>query len=110
MRAPCAHALCRWSPEQFLAVIAQVDNYSSFVPWCQASRVLKREPNYLEAELVVGFQMLTEKCATTASPCITAPPWSPTQGRGLACMVEAEMGPRLHAASMRACWEHRGGM
>lgn len=43
------------------AVIAQVEHYHNFVPWCQKSRVLKREKDYMEAELVVGFQMLVER-------------------------------------------------
>ena len=43
-------------------VISEVEHYHLFVPWCQKSRVLKRQgPTYLEAELVVGFQMLVER-------------------------------------------------
>jgi hypothetical protein len=43
-------------------VVAAVEHYSKFVPWCQRSTVLvRRPPSYLEAELEVGFQMFVER-------------------------------------------------
>jgi ribosome-associated toxin RatA of RatAB toxin-antitoxin module len=42
-------------------VISQVENYHKFVPWCQKSHVTKRKERYIEAELVVGFQVLVER-------------------------------------------------
>eukprot|EP00500_Bicosoecida_sp_ms1_P012683 CAMPEP_0203816872 /NCGR_PEP_ID=MMETSP0115-20131106/18199_1 /ASSEMBLY_ACC=CAM_ASM_000227 /TAXON_ID=33651 /ORGANISM="Bicosoecid sp, Strain ms1" /LENGTH=283 /DNA_ID=CAMNT_0050725783 /DNA_START=264 /DNA_END=1111 /DNA_ORIENTATION=- len=49
-------------PEVVYSVIADVDNYSDFVPWCLDSRVLRRSTDgrRVEAELRVGFSMLTE--------------------------------------------------
>lgn len=54
--------LLGWTPRQVYDVVAAVENYSQFVPWCQRSAVLvRRPPGYLEAELEVGFQMFVER-------------------------------------------------
>ena len=52
----------RYSPQQMFDVVAAVEHYSEFVPWCQRSKVVRRAgADRLEAELEVGFQMLTER-------------------------------------------------
>jgi Polyketide cyclase / dehydrase and lipid transport len=63
-RPPPPTAHCRYSPEQLYEVVAGVQHYSQFVPWCVGSNVLKRAPDggYLEAELQIGFQMISERC------------------------------------------------
>jgi hypothetical protein len=54
--------LVGWSPEQFFTVVTDVDDYHLFVPWCQKSRVIKRSgAESMEAELEVGFKMITER-------------------------------------------------
>lgn len=54
--------LLGYSPRQLYDVVADVDHYSEFVPWCQGSTVLSRPSSTrLEAELKVGFQMFVEK-------------------------------------------------
>ncbi|PSC69318.1 coenzyme Q-binding COQ10 mitochondrial [Micractinium conductrix] len=54
--------LLGWSPRQVYDVVAAVEHYHRFVPWCQGSKVLlRRPPGYLEAELEVGFQMFVER-------------------------------------------------
>lgn len=54
--------LLGWTPRQVYDVVASVEHYSQFVPWCQRSTVLlRRPPGYLEAELEVGFQMFVER-------------------------------------------------
>ena len=61
---------CRWTPEQLYTVVARVEDYHKFVPWCQKSRVVKPcVNNYLEAELEVGFQLLVERCAAVRRVC-----------------------------------------
>jgi ribosome-associated toxin RatA of RatAB toxin-antitoxin module len=47
--------------EESFNVVAHVEKYKEFVPWCKDSVVLKRSTNELEAELVVGFGMFTER-------------------------------------------------
>ena len=45
------------------AVVARVEDYNQFVPWCVGSTVLRTRPDgsYLEAELEVGFQVFVER-------------------------------------------------
>lgn len=50
-----------YSPEQMYAVVAAVDLYEDFVPWCQRSRVVRRYDNgSFDAELEIGFKFLVE--------------------------------------------------
>lgn len=52
---------CRYSPEQLFNVVAAVDLYHGFVPWCQRSEVLKEYPDgSFDAELEIGFKFLVE--------------------------------------------------
>jgi hypothetical protein len=54
--------VCRYSPEQVYAIVAAVDMYEDFVPWCQSSRVLWcKEDEALDAELKVGFKLFLER-------------------------------------------------
>lgn len=54
--------LLGYSPQQMYDVVAAVEHYKDFVPWCQDSTViLRRDDTYLEAELQVGFQIFVEK-------------------------------------------------
>ncbi|KAL5999335.1 hypothetical protein ACLOJK_040795 [Asimina triloba] len=49
-----------YSPEQLLAVVAAVDLYEDFVPWCQRSQIVRRYGDGIfDAELQIGFKFLT---------------------------------------------------
>lgn len=51
----------RYSPEQLFDVVAAVDLYNGFVPWCQRSEILKQHPDgSFDAELEIGFKFLVE--------------------------------------------------
>ena len=41
----------------------------SFVPWCVGSRVLKHETKRCEAELEIGFKLLSEKYLSHVEVC-----------------------------------------
>ncbi|KAK9053913.1 hypothetical protein SSX86_024988 [Deinandra increscens subsp. villosa] len=50
-----------YSPEQMFAVVAAVDMYQDFVPWCQRSDIIKRHSDSsFDAELEIGFKFLVE--------------------------------------------------
>ncbi|KAI9118252.1 hypothetical protein K1719_010584 [Acacia pycnantha] len=50
-----------YSPEQLFDVVAAVDFYHGFVPWCQRSEIVKHHPNgSFDAELEIGFKFLVE--------------------------------------------------
>ncbi|MCL7040025.1 hypothetical protein MKW94_019527 [Papaver nudicaule] len=50
-----------YSPEQLFAVVAAVDLYEDFVPWCQRSKIVRNNPDgSFDAELEIGFKFLIE--------------------------------------------------
>lgn len=53
--------VCRYTPEQVYDVVAGVDLYEEFVPWCKKSKVLSRKDNRMDAELEIGFKMFVER-------------------------------------------------
>ncbi|MGF1562008.1 MAG: type II toxin-antitoxin system RatA family toxin [Geminicoccaceae bacterium] len=50
-----------YTPEQVYAVVAEVDKYPQFLPWCTACRVKRREGDVFYADLVVAFKMFREQ-------------------------------------------------
>ena len=61
---PILHpSTCRYLPEQIYDVVADIDNYDRFVPWCIQSRIVSQSaPDTVDAELTVGFHMISERC------------------------------------------------
>lgn len=54
--------LLGYTPQQIYDVVAAVEHYREFVPWCQGSSILAhRGPTALDAELEVGFQVFVER-------------------------------------------------
>ncbi|KAL5719274.1 hypothetical protein ACHQM5_012076 [Ranunculus cassubicifolius] len=50
-----------YSPEQLYAVVAAVDMYEDFLPWCQRSKVVRHNPDgSFDAELEIGFKFFVE--------------------------------------------------
>lgn len=50
-----------YTPEQLFDLVASVDRYPEFLPWCLASRITKREGDVFFADLVIGYKMVREK-------------------------------------------------
>jgi len=50
--------LVGYTPEQMCGVVAGVEHYFEFVPYCRRSVVTMRQPGLLSANLVVGFPPL----------------------------------------------------
>lgn len=50
-----------YKPEQLFDLVAAVDRYPEFLPWCIASRITKREGDVFYADLVIGYKMVREK-------------------------------------------------
>lgn len=54
-----------FTPEQLFEVVADVNKYKEFVPWCQNSRILFwRDQSNFDAELEVGFKVFVERYTT----------------------------------------------
>ena len=52
------------TPEQLFDVVADIERYPEFLPWCIAARARRREGNVIHADMVVGFKMFRERFST----------------------------------------------
>ena len=50
-----------FTQQQLFDLVADVDRYQEFLPWCVASRINSREGDVIHADLVIGFKMFREK-------------------------------------------------
>ena len=50
-----------YSPERLYQLVADIERYPEFLPWCIAGRIRKRDGNELIADLVIGFKMIRER-------------------------------------------------
>ena len=51
----------RFSADQLFDLVADVENYPEFLPWCVAARIRKREETLLVADLIIGFKVFRER-------------------------------------------------
>ena len=49
-----------YTPEQMFDLVAAVERYPEFLPWCTATRIKRREGDVLWADLAVGFKVFRE--------------------------------------------------
>ena len=47
--------------DQMYEVVAQVEKYPEFVPWCKESVILKQRPGHFKAKLTIGFPPVVER-------------------------------------------------
>jgi coenzyme Q-binding protein COQ10 len=59
--------------EQMYNLVAGVERYPEFLPWCIGARILKRETNILYAELIIGWKVLRERFT---SKVVLKPPYA----------------------------------
>ena len=50
-----------YTPEQLFDLVAGVDRYPEFLPWCKAARITKREGDTFYADLVIAFKVWRER-------------------------------------------------
>jgi coenzyme Q-binding protein COQ10 len=50
-----------YTPEQLYSLVADVENYPEFLPWCVAARIRERREDLIVADLVIGFRMIRER-------------------------------------------------
>jgi coenzyme Q-binding protein COQ10 len=50
-----------YTAEQIFDLVADVDRYPEFLPWCIGARVRRPEPNVIDADLIIGFKMIRER-------------------------------------------------
>ena len=50
-----------YTPEQLFALVADIERYPEFLPWCTGARIRERRPGLIVADLVIGFRMFRER-------------------------------------------------
>ena len=50
-----------YTPEQLFTLVADIERYPEFLPWCVGARIKKREGNLVLADLIIGFRMFRER-------------------------------------------------
>ncbi|MBV8779504.1 MAG: type II toxin-antitoxin system RatA family toxin [Alphaproteobacteria bacterium] len=53
--------LLPYTPEQMYALVADIERYPEFLPWCVAARIKERRGDFIDADLVIGFKMFRER-------------------------------------------------
>lgn len=62
MRTHRETRLLPYTPEQVFALVADVEKYPQFLPWCLACRIKKRESESIfTADMAIGFKMVREQ-------------------------------------------------
>ncbi|MEH6402412.1 MAG: type II toxin-antitoxin system RatA family toxin [Sneathiella sp.] len=50
-----------YTPEQLFDLVAGVEKYPDFLPWCVGARIKERTDTQIFADLVIGFKMFRER-------------------------------------------------
>jgi coenzyme Q-binding protein COQ10 len=53
--------LLGYSARQLYDLVADVERYPEFLPWCIGARIRERRPDFLLADLIIGFKMIRER-------------------------------------------------
>jgi coenzyme Q-binding protein COQ10 len=53
--------LLPYTPEQMYALVADVERYPEFLPWCMAARICERRSDFIDADLIIGFRLFRER-------------------------------------------------
>jgi coenzyme Q-binding protein COQ10 len=47
--------------DQLFDLVADVERYPEFLPWCTGARIRERKDNVITADLLIGFRMMRER-------------------------------------------------
>lgn len=53
-----------YTPAQMFRLVADIEKYPQFLPWCLAARIRRRDGDVLLADLMIGFKMIRERFAS----------------------------------------------
>lgn len=50
-----------YTPDQLYNLVAEVEKYPRFLPWCKAARITRRQGESFWADLIISFKVYREK-------------------------------------------------
>src|ERR1700728_4867829 len=50
-----------YTQEQLFALVADIERYPEFLPWCVGARIKERQANLVVADLIIGFKVFRER-------------------------------------------------
>jgi coenzyme Q-binding protein COQ10 len=53
--------LLPYTQEQLFSLVADVERYPEFLPWCLAARIRRREGETIHADMVIGYRLVRER-------------------------------------------------
>lgn len=53
-----------FTPRQLYDLVAEVEKYPEFLPWCVGARITKRTEDVILSDLLIGFRMFRERFTT----------------------------------------------
>ncbi len=53
--------LLPYRPEQLFDLVANIERYPEFLPWCVGARVRERKGNEIVGDLLIGYKMVRER-------------------------------------------------
>ena len=92
-----------FTPEQLYALVADIEKYPQFLPWCVGARIRERREREVIADLVIGFKMIREKFTSR----VTLTP--PSEGTAPRIDVAYIDGPMRHMSNKWVFNAHPGG-
>ena len=54
-------------PEQLFDLVADVERYPEFLPWCVDASIRRREGDLIVADLVIGYRVFRERFTSTVA-------------------------------------------
>ena len=61
-----------YTSEQLFSLVADIERYPEFLPWCLAARIKERRADLMVADMVIGFRMFRERFTSRVA---LDPPW-----------------------------------
>ena len=59
--------LLGYRPEQMYDLVADIERYPEFLPWCIGARIRERTEDLVVADLIIGFKMIRERFTSRVS-------------------------------------------
>ena len=56
-----------YAPEQLFTLVADIERYPEFLPWCVGARITERRADLIVADLIIGFRVFRERFTSRVS-------------------------------------------